>query len=449
MDFGHAPIFEDADVFPCILVLEKPMPQLEYLRQSERQVQVLYVPREELDRIIRSKGSLGRYIREHSHRLLQSRFSSAAWNLESSAVGDLLAKIRRVGVPLAEFVGVKPYRGILTGLNEAFPIDTPTRNRLMRDDPRAAEILRPYLRGQDIKRWSPQWADLWMIVLKSSGDHAWPWSGADAETAEALFRQTFPSLYAHLKPLEEKLRARQDQGRYWWELRSCAYYSIFEQPKLMYQEIQFHPSYCFDTNHLFSNNKAFFLATSDVYLLAVLNSPLMWWHNWRYLPHMKDEALSPVGVRMEALPIASPTEAMRAEAEQAVERLLEIAQIRNEARRLMLDWLLTEFEVQEPGTRLEDFTVLDLPTFVEEVRKHRPKTAGKLTPAVLRSLHSGYAEQIAPVQHYRTEATMLEHKLGDLVNAAYGLTPEETALLWDTAPPRMPLSPLHRSNPAV
>ena len=146
---------------------------------------------------------------------------------------------------------------------------------------------------------------------------------------------------------------------------------------------------------------------------------------------------------MEALPIAPPAEALRAGAEQAVARLIEIAHIRNEARRLMLDWLRAEFEVQEPGARLEDCTTLDLPTFVEEVRKHRAKTAGKLSPAALKSLHSGFAEQIAPIQQYRTEATMLERTLSDLINAAYGLTPEEIALLWTTAPPRMPLSPLN------
>ena len=52
----------------------------------------------------------------------------------------------------------------------------------------------------------------------------------------------------------------------------------------------------------FGNNKTFFLSTDDLFLLAVLNSPLMWWHNWRYLPHMKDEALSPVAFRWKNFP---------------------------------------------------------------------------------------------------------------------------------------------------
>ena len=75
------------------------------------------------------------------------------------------------------------------------------------------------------------------------------------------------------------------------------------------QEIQFHAGYALDMTSQYGNNKTFFIATSgDPYLLAVLDSPLMWWHNWRYLPHMKDEAVSPNGYLVAALPIAQPTD---------------------------------------------------------------------------------------------------------------------------------------------
>ncbi len=103
VDFGHAPIFEDADVFPCILVLHKPLPAEEQAPQPEPQVQVLNFPREELSRIVQQKQSLDGYIHEQSHSLPHSRFGATAWNLEGSAVNDLLAKIQRVGVPLTEF----------------------------------------------------------------------------------------------------------------------------------------------------------------------------------------------------------------------------------------------------------------------------------------------------------------------------------------------------------
>ena len=75
---------------------------------------------------------------------------------------------------------------------------------------------------------------------------------------------------------------------------------------------------------------------------------------------------------------------------------------------------------------------------MEEVRKRRPKSVGRLTPGALRDLRSGYTEMATPVREERAEAAKLERRLSDLVNRAYGLTPEEVNLLWSTAPPRMP-----------
>src|SRR5262249_14831054 len=139
------------------------------------------------------------YVRKYGHPVPQARFTAAPWSLEASDADDLMAKTKRAGVPLAEFAGVKPYRGVLTGLNEAFLIDTPTKERLVRDDPHSADVIRPFLRGQDMNRWEADWRQYWLIVLKSSGDHAWPWSSG-GEDAESIFQQSFPALYRHFKP---------------------------------------------------------------------------------------------------------------------------------------------------------------------------------------------------------------------------------------------------------
>jgi type I restriction-modification system DNA methylase subunit len=431
IDFGHAPIFEDADVFPCILILRKPTSQ-EQADLSTQTVQALTFPREELGKV-----NLGRYIQEQSQDLPQSRFGRTPWNLGSSAVDDLLAKIRRVGVPLTDFAGVKPYRGVLTGLNEAFLIDTPTKEALLRADPHAAEIIKPYLRGQDIKRWSPEWAGLWMIVLKSSGDNTWPWSNsADEVTAEAFFQQTYPSLHEHMKPLESKLRKRQDHGRYWWELRACAYYDTFAQPKLIHTDITWRPQFALNETTMYLLNTAYMWPAADPYILAVVNSPLMWSYMWRNATHGKDEALRLIYSFVETLPIAPPSEAIRAEVEPVVKRLIEIARANHDTRQVTLDWLRARFGLDSPGAALEDLAGLDLQAFIAEVGKRLPKNV--LTPGAVKDLSKGYHDQATPLRERLGEATGLERRLADLVNAAYGLTPEEIALLKETAPPRMP-----------
>lgn len=232
--------------------------------------------------------------------------------------------------------------------------------------------------------------------------------------------------------------ARQDKGRYWWELRSCDYYPAFEQSKILYQEIQFHPQYALSEGPLYGNNKVFLLPTADPYLLAVLNSPLLWWHNWRYLPHMKDEALNPAGFRMEVLPIAEPTSAIRAEIEERVAALLALTIASRQQTQELLKWLRLEISLEKPGQHLEDFARLSGEAFVAEVRKRRPKGAPRLSPATITELIATHAHYAQPLQRRVAEIRDLERRLSDLVNQAYRLSDDDIEILWRTAPPRMP-----------
>ncbi len=437
IDFGHAPIFQDADVFPCILQLVRQAPDVADAGAdagvtadsgADPTVLITEFPREQLH-----KTDIGVYVDRHGHRVPRRRFGGDPWILEPQPVVDLMDKIRRTGVPLAEFAGVKPYYGIKTGFNEAFLIDTATKDRLLREDPRSGEIIKPYLRGQDIKRWAPEWAGLWMIFARR---------GVDIDA--------YPAIRRHLEEYRERLEpkpagwsggqwAGRKAGVYaWHEIQdSVAYWELFERPKLIYQVIQFYPAYGFDDHGYLTNDKGFFLPTQDLYVLGLLNTPLLWWHNWRYLGHMKDEALNPAGVRMETLPIAPPTPAIRAETEPAVERLVAITRENQAARAALLDWLRTELGVAAPGQKLEDFAALSSDAFVAEVKRRQPKAAG-LTPAGLKRLRDVYSDMAPPVQARQAEAARLERRVAELVNQAYGLTADEVALMWRTAPPRMP-----------
>lgn len=207
----------------------------------------------------------------------------------------------------------------------------------------------------------------------------------------------------------------------------------------MYQEIQFHPGYALDVAGQYGNNKTFFLASHDPYLLAVLNSPLMWWHNWRYLPHMKDEALSPVAFLMDPLPIARPSDSIRSKVEAAVNRVIDIARQQRETRRTLLDWLRVEYDIAKPTTKVQSLTELDCDRFVAEVRKVRGKKR-PLSATALANLRNEYARSIEPARAIAVEALILDNQISTLVNDAYGLTPEEVALIWQTAPPRMPIA---------
>jgi SAM-dependent methyltransferase len=414
IDFGHAPIFEDADTFPCIIRAGTALPASGQLLQEwsgrSETARVCTIPREQLGSI-----SVAQYVSEQGFDVPRSRFGAAPWSLEPPAVETLMAKIKARGLPLREFAGVKPCYGIKTGCNEAFLIDNDTRDRLIAADPGCSAIIRPYLRGQDIKRWRPEWAKLWMIVAHKDVDIA-----------------KYPSVFAHLAGLREKLEARAGK-QLWWQLQaSPSFMDLFEKPKIIYQEIQFHSSYALDDSGLFANNKTFFIPSADSYLLAVLNSPLLWWYTWRYLPHMKDEALNPAGFLMEQLPIAPPDEAIRAGVELLVARLLELTRQQRELQQELADWLRLEFGVEKFGGIGETFDA-----FSAALKKQLPKKT-ILTPSQVKALRLAFDDYAPRLSACGSEAQTTETALARLVNQAYELTPEEEQLLWQTAPPRMP-----------
>ncbi len=197
------------------------------------------------------------------------------WNLEPPEVLALMEKLRKAGTPLGEYVKGRFYRGILTGLNEAFVIDKQTRERLIAEDPESEELIKPWLRGRDIKKWKAEWAGLYLINIPSSANREWPWTNKKSEKqARDTFKHSYPAVHDHLSQREDKLRKRDDQGRFWWELRSCVYDKEFERTKIMYAEIATEGKFLIDNEGYYSDTTSYIMASDSLYLIAVLNSKL-------------------------------------------------------------------------------------------------------------------------------------------------------------------------------
>jgi hypothetical protein len=428
-DFGHAKhFFPDADVFPSVLVVRKP----DRTVAAPTDANVCVIPRDAVPR----KG-LASAVAQATFPLPRAMFTKESWVLEPKPVMDLLEKIGRNGVPLADYAGVKPYRGILTGLNEAFLIDGAKRDELVRDDSGCAEIIKPYLRGQDIERWYAPWQGLWMIFARR---------GIDIDR--------YPSVKRHLDGFQRQLEPKpatwkpktekeewlgRKEGIYaWYEIQDAVdYWQEFKKPKIIYQVIQFSPSYAFDSNGRFGNDKTFIIPTTKRELAASLNAPILWWFNWRKLTHLKDEALSPMGYKMERLPVADFGAATAPQASAHVDQLILYARSVSAASTDILGWLHHEFGLDKPGAALSQPDTLDADAFAAAVRKALPKSH-KLSAADFARLKQEHAQTVEPARRAAAQALALERQLSDLVNAAYGLTPEEVALMWATAPPRMP-----------
>jgi hypothetical protein len=179
VDLGPG-IFESATVDTNILIIEK--------KKNQGQLAGLTLNAEARD------ADLSDFISDNKNIL--PKMGDDAWFIGNQAEQNLKEKIERIGKPLKEW-DVNIYRGVLTGLNEAFIIDTATYDRLVAEDPKSAEILKPILRGRDVKRYAYEWAGLWLIA-----------SGFDINMPK-----NYPAVFRHLKQFEEKAKKRDDQGQ--------------------------------------------------------------------------------------------------------------------------------------------------------------------------------------------------------------------------------------------
>ena len=125
-------------------------------------------------------------------------------------------------------------------------------------------------------------------------------------------------------------------------------------------------------------------------------------------------------------------------ADETVRRLIEITARQQQTQRTLLDWLRVEYAIEKPNNKLQAVTELDSDTLVAEVKRIRGKKL-PLTAAGVQGLRDEYTRTIEPARALAAEMLKLECTLSDLVNQAYGLTPEEIKLMWQTAPPRMPI----------
>jgi len=200
----------------------------------------------------------------------------SVWFIGTEAEQRLKEKIEKIGKPLKDW-NAKIYRGVLTGLNEAFIIDSAKRQEILKnckdDDERkrTEAIIKPILRGRDIKRYSYDWVGLWVIVIPAG------WTNKNRKTmpAEEYISRQFPSLMEHLKPFKDKAKRRDDQGDYWWELRPCDYYSEFEKEKIVWTPVNSEYSFAIIPKGMYFNNSVFMITDCPIrYFCSLFNSKL-------------------------------------------------------------------------------------------------------------------------------------------------------------------------------
>lgn len=214
---------------------------------------------------------------EKRFALSQEDLTEDGWRLEPPEVRLLLAKLTATGNSIGDFVGKKIYRGIITGLNDAYVVDRLTKDDLIREDKKCENLFKPFLRGKSVKQWTIDYHKEYLIKIVSSANRDHPWSNKPEKEAEQIFSEYYPSVYNHLIKFKKKLIRRDDKGQYFWELRSCKYWEAFEKSKIIYPDIAKKPEFAFDSRAYFLANTLYFIPTSKKWLTALLNSSVVFW----------------------------------------------------------------------------------------------------------------------------------------------------------------------------
>ena len=255
VDFGDLPVFKSATTYPCILTISKSKPGDAFQAAKLKTLEFT---------------DLSKHIKSVRFQIERHSLKEEGWPLIYKRNSRLLDKLLTTGIPLGDYVEGKIYRGVLTGLNKAFVIDYATRQKLIKDDPKSKEIIKPFAMGRDIKRYNPLEIDRYLIF-----------------TRRGIPIDDYPTIKDHLSLFREELTPRpkdwkgtkwkgRKPGNYeWYEIQDAIdYYLEFEKPKIMYAEISTRGQFILESKSSYSGNTTYILGTDSLYLLGILNSKL-------------------------------------------------------------------------------------------------------------------------------------------------------------------------------
>lgn len=358
----------------------------------------------------------------------QAALGAGSWELENTTLRALRDKIITNKKTLKDTYG-KPLYGVKTGLNPAFVIDGRTKEMLCAKDPRSSDVLKPFVEGKHLKRWRSEPEDRWLILLPKGWTKG-RYTIADEESAFLQLATDYPAVADWLARFKARAKKRTDQGDFWWELRACAYYDRFNDPKLLYGDIVATPSMQIDASGAICDTTGFIVPNVSFADLAVLNSKVIWFIFKAMTPLARGGYYRAKTQYIQNLPLP----AIPSETAKALNDLARLAQS-SAGQRLTLQRALTRriTDLCPPGrdpkltTRLQEWwTLPDFAAFRAEVKKVFKTDI----PLAERSAWEDWiTRDRAEIARLSAEIAKAEAQIDSVVYGLFDLTPDEIALL--------------------
>ena len=282
----------------------------------------------------------------------QLLLNKKGWVLDDPELVRLFERLMSQGTPLKEFADGRLYMGVKTGFDKAFVITQTQRDELVDQNPESLDIIKPWLRGKDIKRWHVNWTGRHIIFANR---------GANIER--------YPAVYDHLLGFKDSLERRATSNSHpWYELQQPqeGIHREFSRPKIIFNRFINSPSFSYDISGAYHSNACCFVVAPNPSLAALMNSTVMWWLLSRLCTALQNGYMQVYVQFLERLPIPSLSEDIDHRLAQHVQTLaagVDAPEVEREVdvlafeayglsaleRKLVLDWLSERQEAMGLG----------------------------------------------------------------------------------------------------
>lgn len=400
VDFTEVQIFEGATTYPIIIIAKN---------QKETNLPFTYI------KIPKASQSVVIDIDFHDSVLVsQNLLNKENWSFKSNQSVRLVEKLQK-NKTIREIYG-KCYYGVKTALNEAFII------------PKSYQVgkhVKPIFEGKEIEKWAIPESVQQLILFESKWTKKKYGSEITENDALEKLKNEFPELMNHILPLEERARKRFDQGDFFWELRNCAYYELFEKPKIVFPNLQNSNKFAFDESGAYINAPAVILPTNDKFITAILNSKLVWYFLTSICVVRNGGYIEVKPQYFEQIPIPEISEDKKLELSELTNRIISKTTEKQKLQNQFLKLLESKFVDLRINNKLQNWNELSFSEFLKELQKAKVK----LSLSEEAEWMNYFNEQKQTAHALKSEIEKTNKEIDRMVYELYGLTKEEIGIV--------------------
>lgn len=392
IDFTEVQIFSGATTYPIILILKK---------KFEEGNSFLYkkIPNSMNGKVV---------INDCDDVIVsQTNLNSESWSFESNELKDIMNKIT-VFPTVSEKYG-KCYRGILTGLNEAFFIDEATKKRLIEEDSKSAELIKKVFEGKDLNKWINHPIEKYILSVHNGYDDI-----------EAINIDDYKAVKNYLNGFYDKLEKRYDKGKTPYNLRNCAYQALFEKNKVIWGNLQNSNKFSYDEAKTIVSAPCCMLPTDNKSLVSILNSKIVWKFLTSICVVRNGGYIEVKPQYFEQIPI--PEFENNKELSDLTDKMLTLNETLQKKSTNFLKVVKQTFALEKISTKLETFYNLDFDGFMKELKQ-------KLTPKTKLEWLEVFEDTKKSLQEIQTQIAATDKEINVLVYKLYDLTEEEIKIV--------------------